>query len=53
MKRRYSNISIPHEVMERIDRHIADPSLGYSSRTQFILEAVRDKFREMEERDSK
>lgn len=45
MRRRYTNIAIPIEVAEQIDRFIADPGLGYTSRTQFVLEAIRERLR--------
>lgn len=47
MRRRYTNIAVPVEVAEQIDRYIKDPSLGYTSRAQFVLEALRVKFLEL------
>ena len=47
MRRRYTNVAIPIEVAEQIDQYITDPALGYTSRTQFVLEAVRLRFHEL------
>ena len=44
MRRRYTNIAIPIDVAEEIDRLIADPKLGYTSRAQFVMEAIRSRF---------
>lgn len=50
MRRRYTNVAIPIEVADEIDRLIADPKLGYTSRAQFVLEAIRKQFYEIDKR---
>lgn len=39
--RRYTNIALPDDLIERIDKIIKDSDLGYKSRGEFVKEAVR------------
>ncbi|MCB9848543.1 MAG: CopG family transcriptional regulator [Phycisphaeraceae bacterium] len=44
MRRNYTNIAIPIEVAREIDKYITDTRFGYSSRAQFVLDAIRSRF---------
>ena len=44
MRRRYTNVAIPTEGADEIDRVIADPKLGFTSRVQFVLQVIRSRF---------
>ena len=46
----YQGISLPLELVTRIEMLIADNALGYNSRTEFIKEAVRMRLDEIEEK---
>ena len=47
----YQGISLPLELVTRIEMLIADNALGYNSRTDFIKEAVRMRLDELELKD--
>ena len=38
---KYTSVKIPKELAESIDRYVEASKLGYHSRTNFILEAIR------------
>lgn len=39
--RRYTNVALPDEMIERIDKLVKEDDLGYKSRGEFVKEAVR------------
>lgn len=39
--RRYTNVALPDELIERIDNIIQNDCMGYKSRGEFVKEAVR------------
>lgn len=41
--RRYTNIPLPDELAEQIDRLIRTANLGYKTKSEFVKEAVREK----------
>jgi metal-responsive CopG/Arc/MetJ family transcriptional regulator len=41
MRARYVNVSIPEELAEKIDEYIEKSKLGYRSRAELVIEAVR------------
>lgn len=43
MRKKYTNVALPEELAIEIDSVIEKSSLGYSSRAQFVIEAVRSK----------
>lgn len=43
MRKNYVNVSIPSELIETIDKTWKKSSLGYRSRAEFILAAIREK----------
>ncbi len=47
----YQGISLPLELVTRIEMLIADNALGYNSRTEFIKEAVRFRLDELEQKN--
>jgi len=46
MRKVYTNIAVPEELAQEIDKIIAKSKLGYTSRAQFALEAIRAKLKE-------
>jgi len=46
MSEGYDSISLPKSFVKKIDELVAKPELGYSSRAEFIKEAVRKQFKE-------
>jgi metal-responsive CopG/Arc/MetJ family transcriptional regulator len=47
-KRRWKTIQLPEELLQRVDVVVAAPELGYTSRAEFIKEAVRLRVEAME-----
>ncbi len=45
--RRYTNVALPDDLVEQIDRIIKKRGLGYKSRGEFVKEAVRNQLREL------
>jgi len=41
MRARYVNVSIPEKLAEKIDDYIEKSKLGYRSRAELVIEAVR------------
>ena len=41
MRARYVNVSIPEELAKKIDAYIEKSKLGYRSRAEVLIEAVR------------
>ena len=41
MRKKYTNVAIPVDLASEIDKLVKQSTLGYSSRAQFVLEAVR------------
>jgi metal-responsive CopG/Arc/MetJ family transcriptional regulator len=46
MRKKYTNIAVPTELAEEIDKVISKNKLSYTSRAQFTLEAIRQKIKE-------
>lgn len=42
IRKKYTNVAIPEELAEEIDKFISKSKLGYTSRAQFVLEAIRN-----------
>ncbi len=45
MRKKYTNVAIPEELAKTIDEKIKKESLGYRSRAEFVIEAIRNKLR--------
>jgi metal-responsive CopG/Arc/MetJ family transcriptional regulator len=43
MRKEYANVAIPKELADEIDTVVAKNKLGYTSRAQFVIEAVRER----------
>jgi metal-responsive CopG/Arc/MetJ family transcriptional regulator len=43
MRKTYTNIAIPTELAEEIDKLVDESKLGHTSRAQFVLEAIRER----------
>ncbi len=43
IRSKYTNVAIPEELAKEIDKIIKKSKLGYTSRAQFVLEAIRTK----------
>jgi metal-responsive CopG/Arc/MetJ family transcriptional regulator len=41
MRARYINVSIPEELAKKVDEFIKDSKLGYRSRAEVVIEALR------------
>lgn len=50
---RYANISIPRELALRIDHLVKSGSLGYRSRSEFAVEAIRLRLKQVEREAAK
>ena len=46
MRKKYTNVAIPDELATEIDVVVEKSKLGYTSRAQFVLEAIRQKIKE-------
>ncbi len=42
MTKKYTNIGLPDELIEKIDKLVAEGNLGYTSRSELVKEAIRD-----------
>ncbi len=45
--RRYTNIALPDDLIEKIDNLIKKKGYGYKSRAEFAKEAIRNLLREI------
>lgn len=43
-------MQLPEDLLERVDRVVEQESLGYSSRAEFVKEAVRLRLGELEKK---
>jgi len=41
------NVSLPEEIVERIDKAVGNSKHGFRSRADFVLEAVKNNLREL------
>ena len=42
-KKMYDTIKLPHELILSVERSISSSHMGYRNRSEFIIEAVREK----------
>lgn len=47
MAKRYTNISLPDELIKEIDKVVAESRLGYRNRADLCKEAIRNFLREL------
>lgn len=43
MRKKYTNVAIPEELAREVDKTVEKSKLGYTSRAQFVIEAVRSR----------
>lgn len=43
MRKKYTNVAIPIELAEYIDNFVKKNKLGFRSRAEFVMEAIRNK----------
>ena len=43
----YTTVTVPKQLMARVDAVIASEKYGYQNRSDFILEAIREKLRKI------
>ncbi|MCD6509314.1 MAG: ribbon-helix-helix protein, CopG family [Thermoprotei archaeon] len=48
-KKRWRTVQLPEDLLSQVDRIIENRELGYTSRSEFIKEAVRLRIIELEE----
>lgn len=46
-KKGWVNVSLPEEIVERIDKSVGNGKHGFRSRAGFVLEAVKNQLREL------
>ena len=49
----YTNISIPNDLLNKVEQAISVSHLGYRNRSEFIIEAVREKILMLERKEVK
>lgn len=45
MRKKYTNVAIPEELAKTIDKFIKKNKLGFRSRAEFVIEAIRNKLK--------
>lgn len=45
MRKKYTNVAIPEELADYIDKHIKSNKLAFRSRAEFVVEAIRNKLK--------
>lgn len=45
MRKKYTNVAIPEELAKEIDSFIKKSKLGFRSRAEFTIEAIRNKLK--------
>jgi metal-responsive CopG/Arc/MetJ family transcriptional regulator len=53
LKRKWRTIQLPGDLLEQVDKMVSTPGLGYTSRTEYIKEAVRLRILEIEKQREK
>ena len=45
MRKKYTNVAIPEELAKVIDEYVKKNKLGFRSRAEFVIEAIRNKMK--------
>ena len=45
MRAKYTNVAIPEELAKEIDSFVKKSKLGFRSRAEFVVEAIREKMK--------
>jgi metal-responsive CopG/Arc/MetJ family transcriptional regulator len=53
MRKKYTNVGIPEELAKEIDVLIKKLNLGFRSRAEFVVEAIRQKIEHNKEKKKK
>jgi len=48
VKRPWKTVQLPEDLIKEVDKIAATPGLGYTSRSEFIKEAIRLRIQEIE-----
>ena len=43
----YTNVSIPDDLLEKVEQVVSGSRFGYRNRSEFIIEAVREKVQQL------
>ncbi len=46
-RKRYGTISLPQELLDRIEEVVDSGKFGYASASEFVKEAIRERLREL------
>lgn len=47
-RQRWRTVQLPEELLRRVDEIVSHPEFGYTSRSEFIKDAVRRRLEELE-----
>jgi len=50
LARKWKTVQLPEDLVQNVDKVIATPGLGYTSRSEFIKESVRIRIQDFEPR---
>ena len=50
-RKMYDTIKLPHDLVLRVEKAISASDMGYRNRSEFIIEAVREKVQQMMKRE--
>jgi len=45
MRKKYTNVAIPEDLAISIDKFVKENKLGFRSRAEFVIEAIRNKLK--------
>lgn len=46
-RKMYDTIKLPHDLVLKVEKAISTSDMGYRNRSEFIIEAVREKVQQM------
>lgn len=49
----YTNVSIPNDLLRKVESVISSSNMGYRNRSEFIIEAVREKVAMFDRKEEK
>ena len=50
-RKMYDTIELPHDLVLKVEKAISTSDMGYRNRSEFIIEAVREKVQQMLKRE--
>ena len=51
--KKYTNVGVPQDLIDTIDKIVKNSKLGYKSRGEFVKESVRNSIKELKRLDLK